>query len=290
MLAHRTGNPVVEQILRKMSKVGEVEEQYYLTIKQLQSIFRPNLICSSLFTIMFQEIWSFLLNPSSLRDNKVKESTRHKFQKLFKVYLFCMASLVVSAVLIGIVDVILGEFLHYSIAKRIQTNQLEFRTYWAESAWLITVLLGPVSEEIVFRLPLSTNKKWFALAISFGVFYFLGDDIIDYKSFSLTRIAISILTFLSLYIFLTEKLFNWLITNGFNLFCWGLIILFSWTHIRNFEPINWSIIYLYPIYVLPQLFYGIGASFLMIKYKNLLWPLMLHVLNNGVAALLRSIH
>ena len=242
-----------------------------------------------MFTIMFQEIWSFLLNPSSLRDNEVKESTRHKFQKLFKVYLFCMASLVVSAVLIGIVDVILGEFLHYSIAKKIQANQLEFRTYWGKSAWLITVLLAPVSEEIVFRLPLSTNKKWFILSISLFVFYFLGDNIIDFQSFSFTRIAVSTLTYLSLYVFLTDRLFNWFITNGFNVFCWGLIILFSWVHIGNFAPINWSIIYLYPIYVLPQLFYGIGASFLMVKYKNLLWPLMLHVLINGVATLLRSL-
>ena len=238
---------------------------------------------------MIQEINSFLLNPQLFAKNNVKADISSKIKTLFKVYLICMVMLALSTIPIGIIEVILKNTINFSIYENLKNNQLNFRSYWADSAWLITVILGPISEEIVFRLPLTANRPPFALSIGFALFYFTG-DIIDIDSFSSTRITASLLVFFLLHLFLTNKVFIWLRLNLYNFLCWGSIISFSWVHIGNFAPLNWNIIYLYPIYVLPQLFSGIGLSFLMVKYQNIIWPLLLHIIINGVPALLRTLH
>ncbi|MGM9506322.1 CPBP family glutamic-type intramembrane protease [Larkinella sp. GY13] len=41
--------------------------------------------------------------------------------------------------------------------------------------------------------------------------------------------------------------------------------IFSLAHITNFDPIHYSVWYLYPIYVLPQFFMGLIASTIRIN-------------------------
>jgi len=240
---------------------------------------------------MIQNICFFLKNPNLLSLENTNDSIYSKIKTLFKIYLLCMGLLVLSGIFILITDWIVNSLIDFSIRESVRLNQLYFHNYWKESAWILTVILGPISEEIVFRLPLSNDRRLFALSTGFATFYFTGEtDILNIASIPPSRMILSILVVLSCYFLLTDKVFLIFRSRFFNCVCWGLIIAFSWIHIGNFKPINWDIIYLYPIYVLPQLFYGIGASFLMVKYKNLLWPLMLHILINGVPALLRSIH
>ena len=240
---------------------------------------------------MIQNIYFFLQSPNLLATANVKDSISNKVQTLFKIYLLYMGLLVLSVILILVTDWIVSGLINFSIRENLRLNQSYFHNYWKESAWILTVVLGPISEEIVFRLPLTNNKKLFALSIGFATFYFTGrTDILNIASISLSRVSISILVAFLCYFLLTDKMFLTFRSRFFNYMCWGLIIAFSWIHIGNFDPINWNVIYLYPIYVLPQLFYGIGASFLMIKYGNIIWPILLHILINGVPPLLGSIN
>lgn len=239
---------------------------------------------------MKQEIYYFLQNPSLLASKDINERPLSKVQTVFKVYLLCMSLVLVSGFFILITDWIVGRTLNFSIQKNLRLNMSDFYNYWGKSAWVLVVILAPVLEEMIFRLPLSNDKRLFALSIGFATYFFTGRvDIIDVASIPLWRVIACILVALSCYFLLTDKLFLFIREKFFNYACWGLIVAFSWMHIGNFAPLNWSIIFLYPIYVLPQLFYGIGASFLMVKYKNIVWPILLHMLINGVAVLLRSI-
>jgi hypothetical protein len=53
------------------------------------------------------------------------------------------------------------------------------------------------------------------------------------------------------------------------------------SHISNFHPIQYEIIFLYPIYVLPQFFMGLILGWLRIQY-GFLWAVLFHILVNGL--------
>lgn len=235
---------------------------------------------------MLEELRTFLKAPYALTLGESNDSFKAKLKSVLKVYILCMAFLVGSAMLIAITDTVVLKTMDFSISKAIRFNRNQFFTHFGKWAGLIMAIIAPLIEEILFRLPLSGNKNKFLFAVSFMVLYFSGDSIIYMDDFIIGRIFISVLVYISLFLLLTQESFQKLRKKYFNILCWGLIVFFSWMHINNFRPIHWEIIYLYPIYVLPQLFYGIGLSFLMVKYKSVLWPLLLHVFINSVGVLL----
>lgn len=167
-------------------------------------------------------------------------------------------------------------------------NDENFLNYWGNEFWIFAVIVVPITEEIVFRLPLSNRRFFFMIAIAFSVFYFSRDKItiINLEDFTANRVFLFAASFVSLNYFLKEKYFLKFRKKYFNVLCWGLMALFSWIHIINFLPINLKFFYLYPIYVLPQFFSAVGFSFLMIKYKNIIWSIFLHMLINVTALIL----
>lgn len=237
---------------------------------------------------MIQELKQFIINPYSITFGLANDEYYSKARTLLKLYGLCMILLLLSAFPIGIVELILRKSMNFSIFNNLKTNKSSLEQYWSEGVWVITAFVGPVTEEIVFRLPLSKNFLLFSIAIGFAVFYFTG-DIINYSPFPFERAGISILLATFIYFLFTQNLFEKYRERWFNIFCWISIITFSWIHINNFSPINWSIIFVYPIYVLPQLFYGISLSYLMVKYNRLVWPILLHILINGVPAIIRAV-
>ncbi|WP_028666575.1 CPBP family glutamic-type intramembrane protease [Runella zeae] len=135
-------------------------------------------------------------------------------------------------------------------------------------------------------MPLTFKKKWLVFSLSFGLFYFLNDSIYIIDSYTTIGIIVPIFAYVLLLMLLKDKELIIFEERYFNLWCYFLIILFSWIHISNFSPINWKLIYFYPIYVLPQLFYGIVLSYLMVKYKKIVWPFLLHSMINLTGFLL----
>ena len=191
--------------------------------------------------------------------------------------------------LLAIVDTILKQIMDFSIYHALKHNIEILDNYYGKKIWIVTVIVVPIAEELLFRLPLPKSKNNVSIGISFMFFYFTGDTITHLEDFTPLRIFSSVFVYFLCFHFLKEETFQHLRSKYFNVLCWGLIVSFSWLHIGNFQPLHWEVIYLYPLYVLPQLFYGIGLSFLMVKYNNLLWPILLHMLINGVATLLRTL-
>lgn len=235
---------------------------------------------------MLEELRIFLKAPYALTLRESNDSFKVKLKSVLRVYVLCMAFLVGSAILIAITDTILFEIMNLSLIKAIHLNREKFNNYFGKQAWVYIALVAPLMEELIFRLPLSGNKNQFLFGVSFMVFYFSGNTLTNLEDFTFARVSISVLIYILLFMLLTKESFQKLRKKYFNVLCWGLIVFFSWMHINNFRPIHWGIIYVYPIYVLPQLFYGIGLSFLMVKYRNVLWPLLLHIFINSVGVLL----
>lgn len=238
------------------------------------------------FKILLEEIKTFIQHPYTLTLKESKAGTKEKLFDIGRVYLLGMIFLIGSVILLVIIDTILKQTMGFSIYQALKHNRQLLYEHFGKNAWLIIVIVAPLAEELMFRLPLSKNKNGFVTGVACLFFYFTGDTITHPEDFTPLRIFTSVFLYILLFYFLKEKTFQELRRKYFNVLCWGLIVSFSWLHIGNFQPIHWNVIYLYPLYVLPQLFYGVGLSFLMVKYRNVLWPLLLHVLINSVGVLL----
>ena len=200
---------------------------------------------------------------------------------------------VFSAIFCLFIDSILVKITELSIYQNLDRNLNAFDNLYDKLFWVFSsVIVGPTSEEILFRMPLSKRKRNFLFAVVFNVFYFSRGKIsvLNIEDFAFFHILIAIGIYVLLVNSLKETHFQKLRIKYFNFMCWGLMLAFSWLHISNFQPIHWQLIYLYPIYVLSQFFSAIGFSFLMVKYKNIIWPILLHMLINSTALILRSIH
>ena len=206
---------------------------------------------------------------------------------IVKSFLFCILFLLFSVIIITVTEIVIKAIFSFSIKKSVEINKSGSYEYWGIYRGIISVIFAPIAEEIVFRMLLTFKKNWFAFSISFGLFFFLNDSIYIIDSYTAIGIIVPIFVFVSLLILLRNKELIIFEERLFNLWCYLLIISFSWVHITNFSPVNWKLVYFYPIYVLPQLFYGIILSYLMVKYKGIIWPIFVHIMINLTGFLLR---
>jgi len=155
-------------------------------------------------------------------------------------------------------------------------------------------IIGPILEETVFRLPLSFKRVHIAIAIAVGILM-LSSPLPFVKNLSHSiglgyalsiRIAISVLIYFIVVM---------LIPAGFEInsrykkpIIIASIVLFGLMHIFNYVPLQWQLIWIYPLYVLPQL--GMGVALTYVRFKNgFIWGIVLHCLINSVSMGLSSV-
>ena len=106
--------------------------------------------------------------------------------------------------------------------------------------------------------------------------------------FNQTNIIIT-MTFSAFILWVVLMILAFIAKNGWKI---GLVyllisaILFGLVHIANFAPINTTIWFLYPIYVLPQVVLGYLIVFLRLKH-GFIYGLGLHILVNFIAVLMK---
>jgi len=149
-------------------------------------------------------------------------------------------------------------------------------------------LIGPLLEEVVFRLPLSLKKRHIAIGCAVAVFLFTGaifHNLTQIKGLNLAlQLSACVLVYTAGMLFVPTGL-----SINDHRFRKHLIILsmclFGLMHIGNYIPIQWPLIWIYPIYVLPQLLMGWAITF--IRFKNgFWWGYALHCVINCVSLLL----
>ncbi|WP_165841069.1 CPBP family glutamic-type intramembrane protease [Larkinella punicea] len=147
--------------------------------------------------------------------------------------------------------------------------------------FLVTILI-PIFEELAFRLFLKPSGFTIAISVALLLFFFTGDVYyIDSFSYYL-RILVCLIVFFVirrfdkkvLEVYSSVSPSSWIIVSS---------AIFSLAHITNFDPIHYSVWYLYPIYVLPQFFMGLIASTIRIN-NGFIWSVLLHMLINGFGA------
>ncbi|MCF0054164.1 CPBP family intramembrane glutamic endopeptidase [Dyadobacter sp. CY356] len=236
---------------------------------------------------MIQDIATFYRNPYACFQVGDRESIKERMVALRKTYFFSLYAAVMIILIIVIVDGVLKNTLNISIYENLHKLRDEFRKANSPvDSFLKVCLIGPFVEESIFRLPLLTRSLLSRCTIFFVfILYFFSELFHLEISFWLYN-SILVLIFGGIIVFnrSSAKISTPILgAKNYNYLCWGLTVAFALLHIANFIPLNGTVFYLYPIYVLPQFVYGIIFSYLAIRYNSIVWSFLLHAAINSTS-------
>ncbi len=233
-------------------------------------------------------MFKYLLKPYfGVQDEKYTVSSKVAFL-LYAYVISIFVTILIMRVTEGM-DYILTHRFHqpafYQLADKADAN-------WDKAVvqyrLVLFVLVAPLGEELIFRLPLDLKKRSFAVAAFvitgtiFQKYFYItdwrtGQLCIDYLLAALLAIAV--------YYFLPGASLQKLKGKKFGVFFYGSAILFSLLHIGNFYTgLNAGLFFL-PLLVIPQFVSALFLGTIRMRY-GFWWGVLLHVLFNLPGALI----
>jgi membrane protein len=171
-----------------------------------------------------------------------------------------------------------------SVFKLMIESQKKIKGYYG---FFLVVILGPVVEELIFRLilvPKRRNIVIFTFVFSFLIInktYYL----IEIDWFLLMSLAVSGLLFFLVFNLLKRKPeIETAIGKRQKTITMVSVVLFGLAHIANIENLHWELALLYPVYALPQMISGYICSVQRLKL-GFIWGLLFHSMINLMAFL-----
>jgi len=156
--------------------------------------------------------------------------------------------------------------------------------------WLLFffgVVLAPLVEEALFRLPLRytpVNLTLPAFLWIFFIFGILGSAKLIPEILILPFLLLAVIGCLSLQIWLKQKVspkqIHTFYEKWIGFFFYSSTIIFGLIHISNFQLINQQALLLAPLLVLPQLLVGFLLGFVRLQY-GFWWCVLVHAFHNG---------
>lgn len=213
------------------------------------------------------------------------ENVLEKIKTFFKSY-FLGLGLIISVFILIItpVDYLITNVLCFeSVEGLIHNKQVGFSTKYP---FYIIVLLGPLVEEILFRLALVISRKQISVFLGVLVYVSLGGKISTLtilNSPDLGHALIALVIVVISYKYLPVEIITFLDKKKVYLIKCS-IFLFGLMHLSNLSVFHWELTLFYPFFVLPQIIMGYLITNLRLKY-GFFWGLSLHFLFNGVAFL-----
>jgi len=171
-----------------------------------------------------------------------------------------------------------------SVFKLMMENQKNIKGYYGI---FMVVILGPLVEELIFRLILVPKRK------NIAIFTFVFSFLVLNKTYYINKIDWLLLVSLvvsGLLSFLVFKLLKQnpkietVIGKRQKIITMVSVVLFGLGHIANIETLHWELALLYPVYVLPQMILGYIFSVQRLKL-GFIWGLLFHSMNNLMAFL-----
>ena len=216
---------------------------------------------------------------------------RHKYPLIEKIKYFAKGILlyfvlqICALLLMFLVDDFLIKKMGFpSVFKLMVESQKKIKGYYG---FFLVVILGPLMEELIFRLILVPKRR--NIAIFTFVFLFL----VLNKTYYIIKIDWLLLVSLVVSGLLSFLVFNLLkrkpeiettIGKRQKIITMVSVVLFGLLHIVNIENLHWELALLYPVYVLPQMILGYVCSVQRLKL-GFVWGLLFHSMINLMAFL-----
>ena len=211
---------------------------------------------------------------------------RHKYPLIEKIKYFAKGILlyfvlqICALLLMFLVDEFLIKKIGFpSVFKLMIESQKKIKGYYG---FFLVVILGPLVEELIFRLILVPKRR--NIAIFTFVFLFL----VLNKTYYINKIDWLLLVSSAVSGLLSFLVFNLLKRNPKIETAIGKrqkiitivsVVLFGLLYIANIETLHWELALLYPVYALPQMILGYIFSVQRLKL-GFVWGLLFHSMNN----------
>ncbi|MCF0054152.1 type II CAAX prenyl endopeptidase Rce1 family protein [Dyadobacter sp. CY356] len=240
---------------------------------------------------MIKILFKFLQNPYSSFGKDQRETVTEKLDFVKRAILFCIGSAFVALILVVfLIEMPIKSLLNISIFANLSHNRHAFRESVGPTRAVLDICLAaPFFEEGAFRFILIAKSR----CLQIISLLLMLDAITSFHSFFISSLQYYIVVMPVLFMLFFYNLFliktgEQVLQRGFyNFTCWFSIISFGLVHIGNFTPINGSLIFLYPFYVLPQLIYGVVLSYAAINYKSIILPFLIHAGINSLMEVLK---
>ena len=216
---------------------------------------------------------------------------RHKYPLIQKIKYFAKGILlyfvlqICALLLMFLVDEFLIKKMGFpSVFKLMIESQKKIKGYYG---FFLVVILGPLVEELIFRLILVPKRR------NITIFTFVFSFLVLNKTYYIIKIDWLLLMSLTVSGLLSFLVFNLLKRNPKietaigkrqKIITMVSVVLFGLLHIANIENLHWELTLLYPVYALPQMILGYVSSVQRLKL-GFIWGLLFHSTINLMAFL-----
>lgn len=217
--------------------------------------------------------FNFLLNPTY---SEVERKETNIFTTSVKIYLLYI---LFSGLAYGLIKVFLNACFTLPIDETLEIPARLKDHLW--KYFLIVALVGPVGEEIIFRLSLVFKPAYISLSLAT-----LG-GLLSHKIIGgLNAFLIFIVLFFLIYkiALAYSAIFVSFWQNHFRFILYVFPVLFGLGHIFNYRFTNVSQYWIAPLIVFPELVLGFVLSFTRLYYKKgFVIAILIHVIMNSIA-------
>lgn len=226
-----------------------------------------------------------VFNPSE--ESHPSYDWKAKIKNLLLSYCYMYLAIILSAIfLLRPLDYLVTDILGFpSIIAAIGKSSDRIATI---SFWFVVIII-PIIEEILFRLFLNFKKNEICLSVFFMLLLALGIRVTSDALFLLStwvKVGISLSVVVVLYFFVIDNIkFSIRLQRSLTIVS---IIAFGLMHIDNLEKIYYSLLLIYPFFVLPQMIMGYFGTNLRLK-QGFVWGILLHCMTNLTFFLLYKI-
>ena len=210
---------------------------------------------------------------------KPNNSFADKAKELFISILWMYGFLFLVTILLKIADFLIKNktnFSFYEILLSQQHKNFSFSVFY-----LIT--LGPILEELVFRLPLVLNKKKIIISLSLACFLLAGTRFSESNLYSINTVykTVSIVLIgIITHFFLKESYLQMIKGKYYPIYFYSITVLFGLVHLFNFYKIvPMNLLIFAPLFVLPQIILGAFTGYIRLK-NGLIWSIIMHCIFN----------
>ncbi|PWS31795.1 CPBP family glutamic-type intramembrane protease [Pedobacter paludis] len=223
-------------------------------------------------------LYDFFKNPNI--QFKQSKSFKDSLKDLFSVFGYAFLCVALNYLIVSFIDFIITSTKHFSFITAIDKAQNVAST---EKNILFFLVIAPVIEELIFRLPLKASRL--NIFISFILAYYL--FYLSHKTFqSIVNIneSIKFLTFslicYSLLYKVNTKFYYTFSGKYFTAYFYLLTITFGLLHLSNFiHLVPDNLILFAPIFVIHQIIVGFFLGYLRLK-RGLFWSILMHTMLN----------
>lgn len=235
------------------------------------------------------EFYNYLRTPVPNLDIDQNLSLKQRISGIVNCYLTYLLLALCCFLIIKVIDIaIIKFFYNYSILSQFEINRQKLLSQFGIYTIIIIPFIGPLIEEILFRLPLNLRKTGIGLSLAVITYRITGEHFFQFdpsEALSYMRILIALFAFFFALLFTPMSLLEKIKKNHFKYFFYFSAISFALVHISNFTPYNPVVFLFYPLYTLPQFFMGLLLGYLRVR-QGFFSGWTVHVLINLPSALL----